>query len=470
MLHREGGTDDLQRARCTLPEGGLDEVVALPRGVALRDDLDRRHPGLQSEDRQGERDEDRERRRAVEKWPPPESLGPGGEQRRAVLAGVHPFEGQSVDARPELGEHGGEQGHRREQDEDDGDHDPEGHRAEGGARDEHHGGEGDQDRGAGEQHRLAGGVHRLGDGVARAQLRAEEGAAEAVHDEEGVVDPEREREHEREVHRPDRDVEEPRAEVERPGRGDEPEDRQHQRQAGGDERAEREQQDHERDGPGEELRLHHRVAVGDVEVRPHARGARQADLHAVGAGGLQIALQGVGGSDHLGRRPVRAGADDRGVPVLRDREAGPRQRHRRHPRVSAQDARDAVDRGRERRVTDPRDRGMDDDHQGRARLAAEMPVDQRARLHRLRAGCLPARARESCLDPRRQHPEADGDDDPGDEHGAEVVGRPGAKPTDGADRRHRPAPSKIAFSSASCRCTLPQTVSQSSKTPASTTR
>ena len=40
-----------------------------------------------------------------------------------------------------------------------------------------------------------------------AELGAEEGAAEAVDDEERVVDPEREREHEREVHRPDRDLE-----------------------------------------------------------------------------------------------------------------------------------------------------------------------------------------------------------------------------------------------------------------------
>ena len=44
------------------------------------------------------------------------------------------------------------------------------------------------------------------DCVDRVEPCAEEGGAEAVDDEEGVVDPEREREHQREVHRPDRDV------------------------------------------------------------------------------------------------------------------------------------------------------------------------------------------------------------------------------------------------------------------------
>ena len=108
--------------------------------------------------------------------------------------------------------------------------------------------------------------------------------------------------------------------------------------------------------------------------------------------------------------------------------------------IGAQDACDAVDRGGELRLAHLRRRGVDDDHQGGARLAAEVAVDQLARLHRLRAGCLPARARERCLDPRRQHAEPDGDDDPRDEHGAEVVGRPGAETADRADGRHRGHP------------------------------
>ena len=111
---------------------------------------------------------------------------------------------------------------------------------------------------AGEEDGLAGGVHRHRDRVARRELRAEEGAAEAVDDEERVVDPEREREHQREVHRPDRDLEAVREQRQQPGRGDEAEDRQQQRQPGGDERAEGEHEDRERHRPGEELRLHHR--------------------------------------------------------------------------------------------------------------------------------------------------------------------------------------------------------------------
>ena len=73
-----------------------------------------------------------------------------------------------------------------------------------------------------------------GDRVADRQLGAEVGAAEAMDDEERVVDPEREREHQREVHRPDRDLEAVREQREQPGGGEQAEDRQHQRQPGRD--------------------------------------------------------------------------------------------------------------------------------------------------------------------------------------------------------------------------------------------
>ena len=65
----------------------------------------------------------------------------------------------------------------------------------------------------------------------------------------------------------------------RAGRGQQAEHREQQRQPGGDERAEREHEDAERHRPGEQLRAHHRGAVGLVEVRPHARRAGQRDLH-----------------------------------------------------------------------------------------------------------------------------------------------------------------------------------------------
>ena len=84
----------------------------------------------------------------------------------------------------------------------------------------------------------------------------------------------------------------------------------------------------ERDRPGDQLGLHHRRAVGRVEVRPHARRAGQRDLHAVALQPVQLGLEVVGGADH--RVGVRRGAglDDRGVAVARDRRAGLRRRRR----------------------------------------------------------------------------------------------------------------------------------------------
>ena len=116
---------------------------------------------------------------------------------------------------------------------------------------------------------------------------AEERAAEPHQDEQRVVDAEREREHEREVHRPDRDVEQLGAEVERAGRGHQAEDREHQRQAGGDQRAERQHEDRHRHRPRDHLGLQHRGLVRLVEVRPHAGGAGEVHVDAVAAGSAQ---------------------------------------------------------------------------------------------------------------------------------------------------------------------------------------
>ena len=233
-----------------------------------------------------------------------------------MFAGVDPAERTLVDLRAELGEGRREERERGGEDEDDGEHDPERHRAEGRTGNEHHGGERDQHGRAGEEDGLACGVHGHGDSVDRLEVGAEEGAAVAVDDEERVVDPEREREHEREVHRPDRDLPDLRGDVERTGRGDQADDRQHQRQPGCDEGAEGEREDQERDRPGVELGLHHRVAVGGVEVGPHRGGAGQGDGDAVAAGGGELALEHVGDLHHRGRIAGGAGANDRGVTVL----------------------------------------------------------------------------------------------------------------------------------------------------------
>ena len=112
------------------------------------------------------------------------------------------------------------------------------------------------------------------------------------------------------------------------GRGDEPEDRQQQRQPGGGERAEREHEDRERHRPGEQLRLHHRVAVGGVEVAPHPGRAGERDAHARRAGGLQLRLERVGGGDHRRRVALGAGRHDRGVAVGGDARAGARRDER----------------------------------------------------------------------------------------------------------------------------------------------
>ena len=106
-----------------------------------------------------------------------------------------------------------------------------------------------------------------------------------------------------------------------PGGGDQAEDREHQRQPGGDERAEGEHEDHQRDRPGEQLGLHHRRAVGLVEVRPHARGAGQRDLHAVAPAACSSVLRSSAARDHRVGVAAAPAMHDRGVAVARDRRA-----------------------------------------------------------------------------------------------------------------------------------------------------
>jgi hypothetical protein len=350
-----------------------------------------------------------------------------------VLAGVHPAQRERVDPRAELRQHRGQQRQGRRKDEEDAEHDPERHRAEGRAGDEHHRRERDQHGQPGEEDGLAGGVHRHGDGVARLELRAEERAAEAVHDEEGIVDPERQREHEREVHRPDRDLEAVREQREQTGGGDESEDRQQQRQPGGDERAEREHEDRHRHGPRKELRLQHGVAVGGVEVAPHPGGARERDADGARAGVLELRLERAGGGDHRGRITRGARHDDRGVSVGGDARARARRHDGADAGARAQDLLDTADGEAEAAVARGEARRVDDDHQGRAREARKVPLDERARLHRLRAVRLPAGAGERGLDLRREDAERDREDRPAERHRADVVGGEAAEPADRAD-------------------------------------
>ena len=452
------------------------------------DDLDRGHAGLEPDDRQREQDQDQGCGGPVEVGVAPEPLAPAGEAGGAVLARVHPAERERVDLRAELRQHRRQQGQGRGEHEEDAEHDPERHRAEGGAGDEHHRRERDQHGQAGEEDGLAGGVHRHRDRVARREFGAEEGAAEAVDDEERVVDPEREREHEREVHRPDRDLEAVREQREQPGGGDEAEDRQQQRQPGGDERAEGEHEDRHRHRPGEELRLQHRVAVGGVEVAPHPGGAGERDGDRGGAGGLQLRLERVGGGDHRGRIPVGA-RRSRPRCVRRQRCSSPRAAAR--PSATWEFAR----RTRSTRATVWRKPAslVVSCCEWTTTISAELERPAKFRwmsvacLDGLGAVRLPAGPGERGLDLRREEAERDGEDRPGDRDGADVVGGPAAQPADRADRlrllgrgcgdadgrvddRHRLAPLTSSFRLRSCCWTEPQTSSQSASTPSSTIR
>src|SRR5205085_4269533 len=95
-------SNDLERTRRTRPERPLDCVVARPRVVARRNDLDRRHPGLEREGWQRERPEQHDRREAVGEGPTPETLSPGRGAWRMVLARMDPRKRELVQPRAEL--------------------------------------------------------------------------------------------------------------------------------------------------------------------------------------------------------------------------------------------------------------------------------------------------------------------------------------------------------------------------------
>ena len=77
--------------------------------------------------------------------------------------------------------------------------------------------------------------------------------------------------------------------------------------------------------------------------------------------------------------------------------------------------------------------GMDDNDRRRTGEAAEVLLDQRARLHRLGAVRLPTRARQRRLDLRREHRQRERDHRPGERDDPHVVSRPAAEPADRPD-------------------------------------
>ncbi|CAB4863562.1 unannotated protein [freshwater metagenome] len=354
-----------------------------------------------------------------------------------MLTLVDPRQRESVDARAELAEHSGQQRQRRGENEDDRDHDPQCHRAERRRGHEHHGGQRDEHRDAAEEDRLAGGVHRLPDGVGDRFVLAEERAAEAVDDEERVVDPEGEREHEGEIHRPDRDVEQLGADIERPGGGDESGDRQQQRQTGRDERAEGEHEDDERHRPGDELALHHGRAIGRVEVGPHAAGTGERHLHAVALEFVELGLEVVGGTDHRVGVGSRRALDDRGVAVTRDRRSGLGGDHRAHARIGLQRGRGLRHALLECRVGDCGGIRVHHDPERARGEALEVAIDCLARRDGLRAARLPSGSGERRLHLGREHAKADDDDEPDEADDPDVARRPAAQAPDGAELGHQ---------------------------------
>ena len=152
--------DDLEHARRAFSEARLDLLVALPRVIAGRHDVDRWHLRAQREHGDGQGQQRYEREAAEEVRPAPEALAPPGEARRALLAAAHPGKRKAVDPGAELRQHRGQQRQRGRQNEEDRDDDAQGGRAERWARHQHHRRERDQDGESREEHGLAGRVHR----------------------------------------------------------------------------------------------------------------------------------------------------------------------------------------------------------------------------------------------------------------------------------------------------------------------
>ncbi len=262
---------------------------------------------------------------------------------------------------------------------------------------------------------------------------AEEGAAEPMDDEQRVVDAERQREHQREVHRPDRDRHDLGAEVERAGGGEQADHRQHQRQAGGDQGAEGDQHDRQGHGPGDDLGAQHRALVRGVEVGPHPGGARQVNLDAVPAEGARAGPSGRRrrGPSRWRRGPRRPARSRCGRRARSRRPAGAGRRRGRPDRraACARRRRPPSEGG----IADGLRRRVDDDHQpvageargscGRSAGAPAPTASRSSPSRRLRGPSRPS-ARGSRARARHR---------PADQHDPEVGRRVAAEPADGPD-------------------------------------
>src|SRR4051794_5115169 len=87
----------------------------------------------------------------------------------------------------------------------------------------------------------------------------------------------------------------------------------------------------------------------------------------------------------------------------------------------------------ERGIGDGLVRGVNDDGLAVGPEPVEVPVDQPARLNRLRAGRFPTGPRQRVLGARRECPEAQRDHDPYRRDDPEVSGRPATELPDGSE-------------------------------------
>ena len=340
-----------------------------------------------------------------------------------------------VDSRPEPSEHGWQQRQRGGQDGDDRQHDAEGHGTKCGARHEQDGGQGSEHGEGAEGDGLAGGVHRLGhrgdDAGAVAWLDSSplQGGSEAHDEEQRVVDPESEGEHQGEVERPDGHRGHVRREDECAGRDEQPHHGEHEGEPGGHQAAERDDQDDHRHRPREHLRAKHGAAIGRVEVGPQRTVAGQGHRNAGSGEPAEGSGQGVGGADHGVGIRGGTGGDDTGPAVRRQRDARLGCDDGGYPGVAVQELRDL---GQDRLgggVGGDRPVVVDDHHlECGGSQTGEVALDDGSGLDRLAGRVLPARTGQGVLDLRGEGAEDDQDGEPQEKHGPEVGRRPSTEP------------------------------------------
>ena len=194
---------------------------------------------------------------------------------------------------------------------------------------EEHRGQRHDDGQRGEEHGFAGRRHGVLDRRERV-LAFDAFFAVAADDEQAVVDPDREADHHREVHRPHRHRHEPADHVQEREAHRDTGEREQQRNTRGDQHAERDEQQDQRGQTAHELGFVQRFGIDLVEVTPHRPFA--GDLGA--CAGREHQLADVGTELARRDRTLRVlvhdlvDGNERGATVGRDETGGGRERQR----------------------------------------------------------------------------------------------------------------------------------------------